>query len=225
MKFLDRIFGRTDKFNVANQTEPIQTQVINLSSEKTFEHPEEVAKTEENKVPTVHKGPYIGVPIDMHRVGYPIDLVYSFINRDYHQIGYQDALVDGSKEYSETRQSIITNELKTLFMQVTHTYNEMIGNIEQKIEEAEANMLFTIANKLRKTLGLYNEHVATIRQMEEWLDIEDPRITKMLKSYRMGFTKGFIVSCGGELKMSTSEAYNIFPMNRETKDTDNFKTA
>lgn len=191
MNFLKRLFGKKEETPAANQNELAQTLVINNPSEE--------------QGPTSHRGPYIGVPTDMHKVGYPIDEIYSFIIRDYFRIGYDDAIVNPSKEYSETRQSIIKNELKTMFLQVTHTYNEMIGNIEQKIEDAEANMLCSVANRLRRTLSTYNEHVKTIKQMEEWLDSGDPKMTRMLDSYRMGFTKGFIVACGDYLRMDAPE--------------------
>lgn len=225
MSFFDRLFGRTEKTAAAAQPEPMQVQVMNNSSEKSDERQDATPKKDERQDQPQHQGPYIGVPVDLHKVGYPIDVIYSFINRDYHRIGFEDALVNGSKEYSNTRQSIIRNELKTLFLQVTHTYNERIGNIEQKVDEAESNMLMTVANRLRRTLTTYNEHVDTIRQMEEWLDADDPRMTQMLASYRMGFTKGFIVSCGGELNMGAAEKKNAVSAQEELPLSINSKTA
>lgn len=222
MNFFERLFGTKEVTPAATQNEPVQAPVINSPSEKRPDPEEKVQK--EDQGPTLRRGPYIGVPTDMHKVGYPIDEIYSFINRDYFRIGYDDAIVNPSKEYSETRQSIIRNELKTMFLQVTHTYNEMIGNIEQKIEDAEANMLCSVANRLRRTLSTYKEHVDTIKQMEEWLDSDDPKMTRMLASYRMGFTKGFIVACGGDLNMGTAETYPTSSMD-ETNLSINSKTA
>lgn len=224
MKILDRIFGRSSKTDSANETESKST-LVNNPSEKTLYLQGNTSQEEAGKHSVQQKGPYIGVPVDIHKIGYPIDVIYSFINRDYFNIGYDDALVYGSKEYADTRQSIIRNELKTLFLQVNHTYNEKIGNIEERIEEAESNMLHTVANRLRRTLAIYNDHVATIRQMEVWLDSDDPRMTKMLASYRMGHTKGFIVSCGGEIDMTSAETYSVVPSGEESDKSENSKTA
>lgn len=224
MKILDRIFGRTSKTVPANPKESAQTPVIE-TNEKDLFLKGDVPMEETGKNQSQQRGAYIGVPVDMQRIGYPIDVIYSFINRDYFRIGYHDALVNGSKEYADTRQSIIRNDLKTLFLQVNHTYNEKIGNIEERIEEAESNMLHSVANRLRRTLAIYNEHVATIRQMEEWLDSDDPRMTKMLASYQMGHTKGFIVSCGTEIDMTSAETYSVVPSGEEYVKSDNSKTA
>ncbi len=225
MKLLDLLFGRTSTNTPANQPESDQTQVNDNLSEKNLFLQKDAPQKEADNDLAKRKGPYIGVPVDLLKVGYPIDVIYSFINRDYFSIGYNDALVYGSKEYSDTRQSIIRNELKTLFLQVNHTYNEKIGNIEERIEEAESNMLHGAANRLRRTLKTYNEHVTTIRQMEEWLDSDDPRMTRMLASYRMGYAKGFIVSCGNEINMASEETYSIVSSDEETAKSDNYKTA
>ena len=204
MKFLDLIFGRTGRPAATDQTESAQTQVNN-TNEKNLFLGGDTPENEMGKDSSPRKGPVIGVPIDMHKTGYPIDEIYTFINRDYFRIGYSDALVYGSKEYGDIRMSIIRNELKTLFLQVNHTYNEKIGNIEEKIEEAELNMLHGAANRLRRTLATYNEHKAAIKQMEEWLDMDDPRMTRMLASYRLGYAKGFIISCGDDINMRSKK--------------------
>ena len=225
MSIFKRIFGGPGTPDPAKLEEPVQAQVNNNLSEKSMFHHEDATQKESDMNPAQHRGPYIGVPVDLPKVGQPIDIIYSFINRDYFRIGYHDALAYGSKEYSETRQSIIRNELKTLFLQVGHAYNEKIGNIEERIEEAESNMLHTAANRLRKTLASFNEHVATIRQMEEWLDSDDPRMTRMLASYRLGYAKGFIVSCGDDIDMASRETYSVSASGEESANTDNFKWA
>ena len=79
MKFLDRIFGRTAGAGTADQTESAQTQVNN-TNEKNLLLGGDAPENEVGKNPTQRTGPFIGVPVDMHRLGYPIDEIYSFIN-------------------------------------------------------------------------------------------------------------------------------------------------
>ena len=224
MKFLDRIFGSAAGTGTTDQTESVQTQVNNFN-EKNLLLGGDAPENEVGKNATQRKAPFIGVPVDMHRLGYPIDEIYTFINRDYFRMGYSDALVYGNKEYGDIRLSIIRNELKTLFLQVHHTYNEKIGNIEERIEEAESNMLHGAANRLRRTLATYNEHLATIKQMEEWLDMDDPRMTRMLASYRLGYVRGFIISCGEDINMGSKQPNTGDYPDDETTISNNSKTA
>ena len=220
MGLLDRIIRRGPTTPSANPSESDQTQVRN-----SLYIQEDAPSKEAGKDTVQRKVPPIGIPVDLQKVGYPIDVIYSFIHRDYFRIGYSDALVYGSKEYSDIRQSIIRNELKNLFQQINLIYSERIGNIDERIEEAESNMLYGVAKRLRRTLETFNEHVKTLKQMEDWLDSDDPRMTGMLASYRMGYAKGFLVSCGDELKMTREETNDVVPLGQETAITENSKTA
>lgn len=131
-------------------------------------------------------------PSNPVKTGMPIDNIYAFIMRNYDKLGFDDAMVDCSKEYRESREGIIRNELKTLFRQVRLAYNGLIRNLNVQIENAENQFVFSASKAMKAKKETCEEHLAVLSEMEAELDANDPKMTAMIQSYRRGFSKGIV---------------------------------
>lgn len=122
--------------------------------------------------------------------GMPIDAIYAFINYDYEQDGYQDALVNPSAEYCRTKETIILNQLQHLFRRVLLRYRGEIREMDVKIENAKSLFALTSASLLNARKDTCEEHISEINRMIEKVNSKSPEMMIMIDAYRRGFSKG-----------------------------------
>ena len=84
----------------------------------------------------------------------------------------------------------IRNDLEMLFTRITLRYKSDIRMVEFKMNNARDAFAFGAFNKLETLKHTYEEHLTEIENMKELLDVDDPKMTTMIESYRRGFMKG-----------------------------------
>lgn len=67
--------------------------------------------------------------------GMPIDAIYAYIQDDYEQEGYSDAMCNADMAYKESKKEIIKNGLKMLFEQVRLRYESDIRDINVHLND------------------------------------------------------------------------------------------
>ena len=122
--------------------------------------------------------------------GMPIDVIYGFINHDYEQDGYQDALVNSDAEYCLAKEKIILNQLNQLFRRILLRYRGEIRDIEVQIANAKSLFALTSASMLDARKETCEEHINEINEMIEKVNAKSSDMMTMIESYRRGFTKG-----------------------------------
>ena len=122
--------------------------------------------------------------------GMPIDVIFNFIHKNFEEDGYQDALINSDLQYREAKEAIILNDLKMLFMRISLRYKSDIREIDVKIDNAQKALALSSASLLQARRDTYEEHLNEIREMEEQLEAQDPKMMTMIESYRRGFLKG-----------------------------------
>lgn len=122
--------------------------------------------------------------------GMPIDAIYAYIQDDYEQEGYSDAMCNADMAYKESKKEIIKNGLKMLFEQVRLRYESDIRDISVQIDIVETQGLTTTSMTLKARRDTFNEHLSKINEMESSLDREDKKMMNMIASYERGFLKG-----------------------------------
>ena len=120
----------------------------------------------------------------------PVYTQSPYINRDYEQSGYDDAMVNADSTYKDSKKNIIKNELRRLFEQVTLRYRNDLRDIEVQIEIVEQQGLINTASSLKARKDTYIEHMSVMKDMVESLEKEEPQMMSMVKSYERGFLKG-----------------------------------
>ena len=124
--------------------------------------------------------------------GYPIDMIYSYIVRDFEQKGYDDAMINAENSYKESGKKLIINELKQLFEQVKLKYRNDLRVIRVQIKNLEEQGLAMQVDQLKAREETYEEHMKKIEDMEGKLTQEDESVMSMVFTYERGFLKGLV---------------------------------
>lgn len=122
--------------------------------------------------------------------GFPIDMIYSYIVRDFEQKGFDDAMVNPENSYKESGKKLIINELKQLFEQVRLKYRGDLRVIRVHIKNLEEQGLAMQVDQLKAREETYEEHMKKIEDMENKLKQEDESVMSMVFTYERGFLKG-----------------------------------
>lgn len=120
----------------------------------------------------------------------PIDAIYAYIEQDYEEQGYTDAMCNADSSYKESKKTIIINGLKRRFQQVNLRYQQDLRTIDVQICIIEEQGMINTASALKARKETYLEHMHTISTMENDLENGDLKILSMIDSYDRGFLRG-----------------------------------
>lgn len=135
--------------------------------------------SEANNPPPIHYGTRM-----------PIDAVYAYIEYDYEDQGYSDAMCNVDNSYKESKKQIIKNGLKRLFEQVSLRYKSDLRDVEVQIEIVEQQGMTNTASSLKARKETFLEHMRIMKEMEVALDRGEQQMLSMINSYERGFLKG-----------------------------------
>ena len=153
---------------------------INEQQTTTTEDAQEESKKEDEKhMITISWG-----------TGMPIDIIFNFIHKNFEKEGFQDALVNSDITYRDTKEKIIRNDLEMLFKRIILRYKNDIREIDVDIDNARKAYALAAAGKLQARRETFEEHLEEIKEMQQLLDADNPKMTTMIESYRRGFQKG-----------------------------------
>ncbi len=124
--------------------------------------------------------------------GFPIDVIYGYINRDFESKGYDDAMVNTELSYKDTGKRLIVNGLMMLFKQVDLRYQQDLSQLEVMIETMQGQGLPLQVMTLQRRKKLLESHVAEISQMKIRLEKEEESMMRMVTTYERGFMKGLV---------------------------------
>ena len=156
--------------------EPVDTQEPDTESEA----PNTEEKGEEKKeVITITWG-----------TGMPIDVIFNFIHKNFEEDGFQDALVNQDITYRDAKEQIIRNDLEMLFKRIILRYKNDIRLVDVRIDNARKALALSAASDLEALRETYDEHLSEIKEMQDLLEANSPKMTTMIESYRRGFLKG-----------------------------------
>ncbi|MFV0419452.1 MAG: hypothetical protein ACK5KT_12065 [Dysgonomonas sp.] len=131
-----------------------------------------------------------GIMYIKYGTGMPIDAVYAYVEKDYEQEGYDDAICNPDSSYKESRKIIIRSGLNRRFEQVRLRYKNDLREIDVQISTVEQQGMMNTSSVLRARRETYSEHLAKIDEMEKRLKEDDIQLLSMLDSYDRGFLRG-----------------------------------
>lgn len=121
---------------------------------------------------------------------YPIDVIYSFINKDFEEKGYNDAMCNLDASYLQTGKDQIRNELISMFNQIKLKYKGQIAQLNTQIALNKSLLLLDMADKMQCIVDTFAMHMEEIDTMEQRLNNNDPDMLNMVFSYERGFKRG-----------------------------------
>ena len=167
-------FGRKTAEN-----EQLIPEVVEPTQEQSNEQDSSKENEDKKKVITITWG-----------TGMPIDVIFNFIHKNFEEEGFQDALVNCDITYRDAKENIIRNDLEMLFKRIVLKYKSDIRIINVKIGNAQKALALAAASDLEAIKETYEEHLTEIKEMQQQLEVNDPKMTTMIESYRRGFLKG-----------------------------------
>ena len=160
-------------------SEQLIPEVVEPNQEQSSEHDSSKENEDKKKVITITWG-----------TGMPIDVIFNFIHKNFEEEGFQDALVNCDITYRDAKENIIRNDLEMLFKRIVLKYKSDIRIINVKIGNAQKALALAAASDLEAIKETYEEHLTEIKEMQQQLEVNDPKMTTMIESYRRGFLKG-----------------------------------
>lgn len=146
-----------------------------------------------------------GIVYIKYGTGMPIDAIYVYIEKNYEQEGYDDAICNPDSSYKESRKTIIRSGLNRRFEQVRLRYKNDLREIDVQIATLEQQGMINTSSILSARRETYSEHLIKIDEMEKKLEENDIQLLSMLDSYDRGFLRGLAAISQTFLKQSKQE--------------------
>lgn len=142
-----------------------------------------------------------------YATGWPIDVVYGYLHKNFEQKGFEDAMVKSDLAFKEMNMNIIKNKILMVFREINLNYDVMKQNLQTRIDNCNAAGLLTTVAELEKSMKLINSHREELKQLEENFHNDVNESSIPLQSYECGFLRGIAsLSLGGASASSVAMA-------------------
>lgn len=129
--------------------------------------------------------------------GFPIDVVYGYMRKDYSEQGYNDAVTSPDLTFKDINKNIIQNKVLVVFKQVKLKYEVMITDMEQRVNAcSEAGLVGTV-QQLQRDKSVLLHHLDEVKRLEDKFRNGDVETISCLQTYEVGFLRGLAASAVG----------------------------
>lgn len=122
--------------------------------------------------------------------GWPIDIIYGYLHKNYEEKGFNDAMVKSDLTFRDMNMGIIRNKILMIFNEINLNYDVMKRDIETRMETCTAAGLLTTLSDLEKQMAIINTHKAELDRLEEDFRNNANEASVPLQSYECGFLRG-----------------------------------
>lgn len=133
-----------------------------------------------------------------YATGWPIDVVYGYLHKNYEDKGFADAMVKSDLAFRDMNMRLIRNKILMVFREINLNYDVMKQDLQIRIDNCNAAGLLTTVAELEKSMHLIDVHKAELAGLEEDFRNNANEASIPLQSYECGFLRGIAtVSLGG----------------------------
>ena len=125
-----------------------------------------------------------------YATGWPIDLIYGNLHKNYEEKGYADAMLNSNLTFRDMNMSIISNRILMIFREVNLKYDSMKRELETRIGTCNAAGLLTSVAELEKQMAVINAHKEELSRLEMDFRNNANEASVPLMSYECGFLRG-----------------------------------
>ena len=125
-----------------------------------------------------------------YATGWPIDVIYGYLHKNYEEKGFNDAMVKGDLAFRDLNMAIIRNKILMVFREINLNYDVMRRDLETRIETCTTAGLLTTLAELEKQIAIINAHKAELAQLEQDFRNNANEASVPLQSYDCGFLRG-----------------------------------
>lgn len=133
-----------------------------------------------------------------YATGWPIDVVYGYLHKNYEDKGFQDAMLKSDLAFKDINMRLITNKILMVFREINLNYDVMKQDLQVRIDNCNAAGLLTTVAQLEKNMQLIDVHKKELADLEVDFRNNANEASIPLQSYECGFLRGIAtVSLGG----------------------------
>lgn len=125
-----------------------------------------------------------------YATGWPIDVVYGYLHKNYEQKGFEDAMLKSDLTFRDMNKNIIKNKILMVFREINLNYDVMRRDLQERINSCSAAGLLTSVSLLEKKISLIDSHKEELRCLEENFRNNSNEASIPLQSYECGFLRG-----------------------------------
>ena len=137
---------------------------------------------------------YSGVSAQPLRItlstGWPIDLIYGYLNKNYEQKGYEDAMLNSNLTFRDMNKDIIKNKILMVFREINLNYDARKEDLDTRINTCNAAGLLTNLAELNRQMSVITAHKNELAKMESDFRNNANEASIPLQSYECGFLRG-----------------------------------
>lgn len=166
----------------SNEVPPIQTSEPSMVID---------IPAQESEAETVTPASSTPAPLTVsYATGWPIDLIYGYLHKNYEEKGYSDAMLNSNLTFRDMNMSIIRNKILMIFREVNLKYSAMKRDLDTRIETCNAAGLLTTVAELEKQMSVIVSHTNELARLEEDFRKNANEASVPLMSYECGFLRG-----------------------------------
>ena len=133
-----------------------------------------------------------------YATGWPIEVVYGYLHKNYEDKGFQDAMLKSDLAFKDINMRLITNKILMVFREINLNYDVMKQDLQVRIDNCNAAGLLTTVAQLEKNMQLIDVHKKELADLEADFRNNANEASIPLQSYECGFLRGIAtVSLGG----------------------------
>lgn len=171
----------------SKKEENSKTIPFQLTTETTESSMDEV----KNEAPVMEETSSEKKPLTIsYATGWPIDIIYGYLHKNYEQKGYEDAMLNSNLTFRDMNMSIIRNKILMVFREINLNYDAMQNDLDTRINTCNAAGLLTSAAELNKQMSVIRAHKSEMAQLEEDFRNNSNAASVPLMSYECGFLRG-----------------------------------
>lgn len=133
-----------------------------------------------------------------YATGWPIDVIYGYLHKNYEEKGFNDAMVNSNLAFRDLNRNIIRNKILMVFREVNLNYDVMRQEMQTNIDICGAAGLLADVANIEKSLSLVESHKEELRRLEQDFRNNANEASVPLQSYECGFLRGIsTIAMGG----------------------------
>ena len=125
-----------------------------------------------------------------YATGWPIDIIYGYLHKNYEEKGFNDAMVKSDLTFRDMNMSIIRNKILMVFREINLNYDVMRRDFETRISTCNAAGLLTTISEIEKQMAIVDAHKAELEKLENDFRNNANEASVPMQSYDCGFLRG-----------------------------------
>ena len=137
--------------------------------------------------------------------GWPIDVVYGYLHKNYEDKGFEDALVKSDLGFKDMNLGIIRNKILMVFREINLRYDVMGEDLRIRMDNCSAAGLLSTVSELDKRMQIVAAHKKELGELEANFRNNTSEAAIPLQSYECGFLRGIATAAlgGGKQQKET----------------------